>query len=121
MGNVNLEIRLNFCYSTPDNTNLVRIDVENASDQRRLPYTRLAPHVSAVAPVTEQESSHCRRERCETSEPYISPRPLFIAVDCVLTLGILLASHLPERVNSPVRRVSGVAAGLVEANLTALL
>jgi hypothetical protein len=48
MGNVNLEIRLNVCYSTPDNTNLVRIDVENASDERRLPYTRLAPFVSAV-------------------------------------------------------------------------
>ena len=121
MGNINLEIRLNFYCTTPDNTNLVRIDVENASDERRLPYTRLAPFVSAVAQVTEPQSSHSRRERYETSGPYISPRPFFITVDYVLTLGILLASHLPERVNFPGRQVSGVAARLVEANQRALL
>jgi len=121
MGNVNLETRLNFCYSTPDITNLVWIDVENASDERRLPYTRLAPFVSAIARVTELESSHCRRERCETSDPYISRRPLFITVDYVLTLGILLASHPPERVNFPGRPVSGVAPRLWEANQRALL
>jgi hypothetical protein len=74
MGNINLEIGLNFCYSAPDNTNLVRIDVENASDERRLPYARLAPPVSAVARVTESESLHFRRERCETSYPHVSPR-----------------------------------------------
>ena len=71
MGDINLEIELNFCYSAPDNTNLVRIDVENAPDERRLPYTRLVPLVSAVAQVAESESLHFRRERCETLYPYV--------------------------------------------------
>ena len=62
MGDINLEIGLNFCYSMPDNMNLVQIEVENASDERRLPYTRVAPLVSAVIQVTESKSLHFRPE-----------------------------------------------------------
>jgi hypothetical protein len=43
MGDINLEIGLNFPDRAPDDgTNLVRIDVENASDERGLPYTRIS-------------------------------------------------------------------------------
>jgi len=67
MGDINLEIGLNFPDRAPDDgTNHARIDVENALDERGLPYTRLAPPVSAVARVTESDSSHFQRERCET-------------------------------------------------------
>ena len=65
MGDINLEIGLNFPDRELDDTNLDQIGVENALDERRLPNTRLAL-VSVVARVTESESSHFQRERCET-------------------------------------------------------
>lgn len=65
MADINLEIGMSFLDRAPDDTNLVQIDVENVLDERRLPYTRLATLVSAFARVTESESSHCQRERCE--------------------------------------------------------
>ena len=106
MGDVNLEIGLNFPDRGPDDTNLVRIEVENASDERGLPYTRLAPLVSAVARVTESDSSPFQREGCET----LYTCPYQKAVIYVLTLGILLASHPLERVNFPGRQIPGVVA-----------
>ena len=99
---------MNFPDRVPDDTNLVRIDVENASDERRLPYTRLAPLISAIARVTGSESSHFRRERCETL--YTFQYLVYQSCGYVLTLGILLASHPLERVKFSGRQVFGAVA-----------
>jgi len=104
-GGYQSNIRLNLPDRTPDNTHFVRIDVENASDERRFPNTRLAPLVSAIAQMTE--SPHVANENdAEPCHTYVNIGLWFIIVGYVRTLGILLESRPPERVNFLGRQVS---------------
>ena len=53
MGDINLHISLNICWSLQENTNLLGIDVEHITDKRRLANTALRLHVSGVVGMME--------------------------------------------------------------------
>jgi hypothetical protein len=53
MGDIDLHLSLNVCWSLQENTNLLGIDVEHITDERRLADTALGLHVSGVVGMAE--------------------------------------------------------------------
>lgn len=53
MGDIDLHVSLNVYWSSQENTNLLCIDVEHMTDERRLADTALGLHMSGVVGMTE--------------------------------------------------------------------
>jgi len=53
MGDIDLHASMNVCWSLKENTNLLWIDIEHITDERRLADTALGLHVSGVVGMTE--------------------------------------------------------------------
>lgn len=58
MGNIDLNVSLNVCWSLQKVAYLVGIDVEHILDKRRLPDTTLELHMSGVSGCGDKDRKH---------------------------------------------------------------